>query len=443
MNVQIYDNCHKALFSNMSASKNCNNLDMPSVSFMDDGNQYVLDCLSDAQSMEIIAAEWKVLEKNCGEPYIYFQSFDWCYQWCKTFGQKSSKDDQQIQAINIYVLRRNGDLVMVWPTMSNKLDILGIRIQTFLTEPHGQYGNIICNRKQFPLAIAKRVWQHIKKTSAVDAIIFDQYPQSSFLRQIIADKGFVESSQKHSSILNLDAFDTWEDYVATLDRKQRKQRNQKRRKLAKTGEIKFETHYGGSERYRELIDLALDWKKVWLNKTGRRDAVLSQNRIRTFLGTLNGTDGAGILPPEGAVLGVLMVDEKPVGIEIGMCLDGHYYCYLGAFDWQQKSFSPGKIQIEEMQKWAKEAGLSKYDFLGDPADYKNEWINTTDCLESRSVALTIRGFFYCKFWKAYLRPIARVIFNNLSSGNRAKILGMMGITRKSDNLQIKSEHKPI
>ncbi len=402
------------------------------MNFLEDGNQYVLDCVSDVSQIAALKDEWVYLEQNFAEPFVYFQSFDWCYQWCKLFA--GGTDGNQQPQVKIFVLRRNSEMVMVWPMMIIK-SRAGLDNLTFLTEPHGQYGNIICNVKLVPLKVGQKVWHHICDNCGVDAVTLDQYPKNSFLKAIVKSNGIVEKSDKFSSILDLSSLKSWDEYNAALPKKLRKQRNQRRNKLAKMGAVDYEIHFGGTDEYVELVALALKWKKEWLSQTGRRATVLSMDTTRQFISNLSGSpENSSSMNKDallqGAVLGALTLDGKPIGIEIGMCLNGHYYSYLGAFDWEYKKMSPGKIQIEMAQQWACEVGLRKFDFLGDPADYKSTWTDMEGALESRSVPRTIRGYFYCMFWKAHLRPWARKIFNRLSATNRSRLLKMLGIGEK-------------
>ncbi len=402
------------------------------LSFLEHGNQYVLDLITDTHAIEGLKSEWQALEQSCAEPFIYFQSYDWCKKWCDVFCSNSGSANSTKNAkpkIRIYALWRNSKLIMVWPLMLTR-SRANLHNLTFLSEPHGQYGNIICDRKLLSVKTGKKVWNYIRANSDADAITLDKYPQSSMLKQIVDGDGLVENSERHSSILNLEGFENWEEYRSSLSRKTRKQRNQRRNKLAKIGEITYEVHFGGSPSYERLLQLALHWKNIWLRETGRRTSVLSDADTKRFLTNLDGSDKSQSRLVNGATLGVLSVANKPIGIELGMCLDGHYYSYLGAFDWENKRLSPGKTQIEEAQMWAKEVGLKKFDFLGDPSDYKTAWTDLTDALESRSVPVTLRGFIYCVCWKAYLRPMAAFVFNRLDAKNRRRILKLFGINVK-------------
>ena len=435
MNMQKYDKDIHGLSKNIRSNTKAHHLnhtpEMPSFSIFDEGNQFVLDCLTKVEELENIADEWKKLERTCGEPYIYFQSYDWCMKWCACYiYNQNTENNQYLPQINLYILRRNGEPVLIWPMMLVKSP-MNLVTQTFLSEPHGQYGNVICNRKFLPEKIGRMVWNHIKDTSSADAIILDQYPQSSFLSKLIQDNGIVESSTKHSSALDLTAFDTWEEYYGSQSRNLRKQRKQRRNRLSKLGTLGYETHYGGSKRFAELVSLGLEWKNLWLKQTGRRASVLSDTRTNNLLANLNGQPGTGNTSPTGALIGVLTLNEQPIALEIGLAEAGRFYSYLGAFNWDYKNYSPGKLQIEETQKWAKEVGFKTFDFLGDPADYKSAWTNSTDALESRSIAITARGFLYCVFWKAYLRPAVRSVFNRIKPEYRSKLLILFGFDEKS------------
>jgi len=393
----------------------------------DQGHTYSVACLTSIVQMAAIKDEWKHLERTCAEPYTYFQSFDWCYGWCREKENSAASGDEL--EIRIYTVRREGELAFVMPMMVQKSGP-GIKCLTFLTEPLGQYGNVICNRKLLPVTVGNKFWNWLEKNASVDVINLNKHHADSFLADIVGDAGFVENSQKHASVLDLDAFDTWQDYQNSLSAKTIKKRNRLQRKLENRGQLSFDVHIGGSDEYRENVEQALEFKQVWLRKTGRRAAVLSQDFSKNFLIELPCTPQTDKTPPQGAVVCVLKLDGKAIGVEIGMCLNGHYYCYLGSFDWGLKNLSPGKVQMEMSQEWAKSVGVSKFDFLGDPADYMSEWVNNEHLLQSRSISLGVRGYIYSALWKAKVRPAIRSVFNNMNSQARAKLLGLIAMPAK-------------
>ena len=83
-----------------------------------------------------------------------------------------------------------------------------------------------------------------------------------------------------------------------------------------------------------------------------------------LLSILHGSPDNDQSAPDGAVLGVLKFNGAPIAIEIGMCLNSRYYSYIGAFDWEFRNMSPGKVQMENTQMWAKEVGIVDFDYFG-------------------------------------------------------------------------------
>ncbi len=172
-------------------------------------------------------------------------------------------------------------------------------------------------------------------------------------------------------------------------------------------------------------------KQTWLRETGRSSGILADSDTGKFLMGLTGSDCGPRGCPHGALIHVLSVDGYPVAIEIGMVMGCHYYSYLGAFDWAWKDYSPGKIQIEMAQKWAKSVGLEKFDFLGDPSDYKEQWTNSIHRLHSRSTPITALGLIYCAIWKSHLRPKLKNAYKNMDSDKRKLLSKMVGLAGRS------------
>ena len=379
------------------------------------GNDYSLHCLTGVGEIQAIREAWKRLEQTNPDPFSYFQSFDWCFQWCLSKLEQDRTDRQT--TLCVYVLSHQDSIVMIWPMMEIKTRI-GARILTFLTDPLSQYSNILADHKHVSNEMARKVWNLICKHTNTDAVSIDRYPSESLLEAALHNTGFEEKSYNEASFLDLTEFKTWDDHHASLSRNQRKQRNRRKSKLSKQGELSYEVSYGGSERYIEHLSKALEMKQDWLKNTGRSSSVLAQSDTMNFLASLSGNESGPSGFPEGAVSQALCIDGVPIAIEIGMVMQRHYYSYLGAFDWAWKDYSPGKVQIEEAQKWAKSVGLEKFDFLGDPADYKEQWTGSAHRMRSRSLPKTALGFLYCSVWKSRLRPQLKSVYKNMGTDKR-------------------------
>lgn len=401
-----------------TADRTCNLLlanEAEIASMQSAGVHYSLHCLTSVEEIQAIRDDWKGLEQYSPDPFSYFQSFDWCFQWCLSKLEQDRTDRET--SLCVYVLRHQDSIVMIWPMMEIKTRI-GARILTFLTDPLSQYSSILADHKLVCKETGREVWNLICKHTNTDAVTIDRYPSESLLEASLHDTGFKEKSHNEASFLDLTEFKTWDDHHASLSRNQRKQRNRRRSKLGKQGELTYEVCYGGSARYIEHLSKALEMKQDWLKNTGRSSSVLAQSDTMNFLGSLSGVETGPSGFPEGAVSHALCIDGTPIAVEIGMVMQRHYYSYLGAFDWAWGDYSPGKVQIEEAQKWAKSVGLEKFDFLGDPADYKEQWTSAAHRMHSRSLPKTALGYLYCGVWKSRLRPQLKSVYKNMGTDKR-------------------------
>lgn len=393
-----------------------------------DGCDYQLIQLVSIEQILSIKPQWRALEQATSDRFDYFQSFDWCYQWCLTkFGQDRKFRDAEL---SIYALRCDDTIVMIWPMMVVKTRI-GAKILTMLTDPLEQYANVLFDKKQVSAAVGRETWKVIRQHAEVDAITFNHYPNGSFLDEVLSKDGFVERDFSEASILDLTAFESWDDHHASLSRNQRKQRNRRRSNLRKLGEVTYEVHFGGCKTYAESVKIALEMKQVWLAKTGRKPGILAEPDTETFLVGLTGTEVGPLGCPDGAFVQTLCVNRNPVALEIGMVKGRHYYSYLGAFDWALRDYSPGKVQIEAAQEWANSVGLEMFDFLGDSSDYKKQWAGASQTLLSRSMPVTALGLPYCAIWKSRLRPQLKHAYKNLNPDNRKVISKAMTLVRRS------------
>ena len=402
-------------------------LDVEVASICADGHDYQLVQLNSIEQVLSIKPQWQALERATPDRFDYFQSFDWCYQWCLTkFGRDRKCRNAEL---SIYALFCDDAIVMIWPMMVVKTRI-GTKILTMLTDPLVQYANVLVDKNLVSAEVGREVWQVIRKHAEVDAVTFNHYPSGSFLDEILSKDGFVEHALSEASILDLTAFETWDDHHASLSRNQRKQRNRRRNNLHKLGDVTYEVNFGGSKKYAERVQIALEMKQVWLAKTGRKPGILAEPDTETFLVGLAGTEVGPLGSPEGALVHALCVDRIPVALEIGMVKGRHYYSYLGAFDWTLKDYSAGKVQIEAAQEWANSVGLEVFDFLGDSADYKEQWTGASQPLHSRSMPVTALGLPYCAIWKSRLRPQLKQAYKNMDPDKRKVISKAMTLLRR-------------
>ncbi len=392
------------------------------IGFRVDALPPVTDCIEHIQTAERfaeLAPHWRALEQRSAQGFIFFQSYDWCHHWWHTVGQHNP--DAKIE---IFTLWQHGELVAVWPLVSDLLP-LSTKAMLPFTSPHAEYSNLIVDSEGVD---AKRLGEFVSAVIAkcdVDLVSLPKIPTNSALHSATWDLGLVAPDNEVASIFDLSQFQDFEQYQASISKSTRRNRNKRKNKLAKLGHVTYRSFFAGTDEYARLVKAALHMKTGWLKQTGRNDAKLTMAGLSECLLSLPGDKAK----KTGAVAGALMLDDKPVAVEVGFLQQAHYYSYIGAFDWEMREHSVGKIQIEEALRWAIETGVGKYDLLAEPAGYKDSWSNNAIPLETRVIARSWRGKLVGVLWQLHVRPKVKSYFNRLPSNWRLKILHIVRALR--------------
>jgi CelD/BcsL family acetyltransferase involved in cellulose biosynthesis len=381
------------------------------------GRTLELECRESLEDIQDLKRDWQTLETRCPEPFTYFQSFDWCMNWCRAF---MGAEKTEVRP-RVYTLWDGADCLMIWPLMSRRVSP-AITLLVPLTAQMSQYATLLYDPSRLDLALGRTVLEEIGRDGEADAICIDHAPQSSLLAQILDGKGVSPEDAQQSSILDLSGIKDWDSHHRALPKKQRLQRNSRRNRLEKLGTLDYQVYPAGTAGYAENIDRCIAMKQAWLKGTGRLGRDVFDPRFAAFLRGLGDTpseDGGRVF------LHALTLDGAPIAMEIGMRFRQDYYCFLGAIDLAYQKFSPGKVQMENAQRWAIETGIRRFDFLNDPSTYKSSWTNTTEPLAACYLPLTSLGRLYCRHWMAGLKPRVRTLYHGIGAGTRARLLSAL------------------
>ncbi len=346
--------------------------------------------LGTLEEIEAIAEAWRELETRCADPLGYFQSYDWCRNWVARFGK-----DHIPYVVTVW---RGQRLIALWPRMI--VEMAGIRRLETLGAPHSQYCGALVWRDGTKLSAIARHLRAAVRASRCDVTISRAVPEGTMLAEILADKQVVRGSANLASLLDLSGFASAEAYREQLGKLQKRNRNRRRNHLARLGELNFEVIWPGHPEFAPLVRQCAEMKRRWLAETGRFSTGFSMVGYEDFLATLEGEE-TGL---DGACLSVLRAGDRVVALELGLLRHGHYYAYIGGFDWDLRDLSPGKVQMDMTVGWLIDRGIRAYDLLINPADYKASWTNDAIAVTSRAEALSWRGRFYTSAWLPSLRP---------------------------------------
>ncbi len=357
--------------------------------------------------IESIAAEWRALEVRCADRLTYFQSFDWCYRWVAAFA-----DDSAALRFRIETLWQDDLLVAVWPLMVQTVG--GIRVLQNLGAPHSQYCNLLCDDALLADAITHALLSRIEAEPDCDVAVFHPVPQRSKLAQLLRARPTIRGYNGNSALLDLTAFADAESYRTEGGKLKKRNRNRRRNHLARIGDLRFEMIWPSDPRFATLVRQCAAMKRQWLSETGRLSRGFSFQGFEDFLATLSGD-------PEnqsGACLSVLSAGDAVVATELGFLQNGHYYSYIGSFDWNLRHLSPGKVQMEMTVCWLIDQGVTTYDLLGGEGDYKGSWTDRTIELDGYSLCFSWKGRFYAKAWLPHIRPLAKKLYTWAPDGLR-------------------------
>ena len=355
-----------------------------------------LESLADMAKAE---SSWRQLECSTTAPFVWFQSFEWCYNWMLNHG---GPDCMPL----VFVLSDHEEAIAIFPLMRVK-NRLGINKLRVLGDPHTQYANILTRGPVLDPASCAALRQALAVERGLDQTVFQMVPEGSALAQVLSSDRPQRELADTASQLDLSAFAGPDAYEASVGKKTSRNLRRALRQLEDIAPVRLTVMRPDDPGFPNLVERCLAMKKTWLEQTGRMSNGLSHSAHGTFLSALQGADG------DGPLAFALMLGDKPIAIELGFLQRGHYYAYIGAFTWNLRNLSPGKLQMHLSIRWLIGAGVKTLDLLGNPADYKQHYANRHTALASYVIAPTLRGQIYTRIWTRFLRPAAKTLFHSL------------------------------
>jgi CelD/BcsL family acetyltransferase involved in cellulose biosynthesis len=346
-----------------------------------------------------VEAAWRALELTCAGQMVWFQSYDWCHTWLSVHTDMGFRP-------HIVLLYDSAKLVVVWPMMVIR-GPGGLGILTALGEPHTQYANVLADgNKLGPEAIAC-LRDAVMDVTGVDTVLANFVPDGSLLTQVMPSGSHLAELSNTTSQLHFTEFATGQEFRGN-GRKSKKNWYRAEKILKHLGKISMEVLRPGDADYDSLIKKAVAEKEDWLKRTGRISRGLRMADHSVFLARLP----ASATGPDGPYLFVLRAGPQPFAFEVGFLQHGHYYRYLGSFDWTYHEASPGKLQIDMTVAWLIDNGGKVFDLMGNPTDYKKRLSNVEISLHSYAVPVTMQGRVFVRLWIRLLKPALKSIYHS-------------------------------
>jgi len=191
-------------------------------------------------------------------------------------------------------------------------------------------------------------------------------PDSTVLTHLVSiaqNRGYEVLCHPEDVSLELDLPSTWDEYLATLNKKQRHEVRRKLRRLWEAGSVEHHCVEVGREVgdyldiFLKLFSLSRDEKANFMNP-----------KTESFFRSL-----AKAMAEIGLLrLGIIKLDKVPAAMTMGFDYNDSHYLYNSAYDPQYNSLSVGLLCKVLCIKESIEKGRKKWDFLkgGEPYKYQ-------------------------------------------------------------------------
>jgi CelD/BcsL family acetyltransferase involved in cellulose biosynthesis len=189
-------------------------------------------------------------------------------------------------------------------------------------------------------------------------------PDSTVLTDLVStaqSRGYEVICQPEDVSLEVDLPSTWEEYLATLDKKQRHEVRRKLRRLWETGNIEHRC----LQLSQEVEDYMGTFLKLFSLSRDEKAHFMTAQMESFFRSLAKAMAEVGLLR-----FGVIELDAQPVAMTMGFDYDDSHYLYNSAYDPQFNYLSVGLLCKVLCLKESIEKGKKKWDFLKGDETYK-------------------------------------------------------------------------
>jgi CelD/BcsL family acetyltransferase involved in cellulose biosynthesis len=356
---------------------------------------------------------WRELEGDTQSHTSVFQSFDWVMAWAETYAKPGCKD-----TLHVVTAFDGDELIFIWPLMRSKR--YGLSILSWLTDPFGQYGDVLVRKGHCPKQWVDLSIQFLKRLNDVDLVRLRHVREDSHVAQH-AKQFFIDAKMTEGApYLDLNLFADDAAYDARYTSAQRKRRKKIRKSLENLGEVSFERLPAGSTADVAMAS-AINEKNQWLKERGRFNRVLGCAGHLDFLKALSRRRGGTV----ELVVTELKAGGKPISWEIGFRHQGTHYAYITSHVNAHTDLSPGRLHMDLSQRACLADGLKAFDLMVPNDAHKETWSSATAITNDCYLPLSWPGRLAGRVFLRTLRPIIRKIYYGLS----ADMLSKLGLGR--------------
>lgn len=368
-----------------------------------------LSVVTSLTALRGLESKWHDLENDAQNHTSVFQSFDWVMAWAETYIADSKR--ASLHVIAGYDAEK---LVFLWPLMRTKQ--LGFDTLTWLTDPFGQYGDVMCRKGHNAKQWIESAVNFMKRLRDVDILRLRHVRADSHLAVHAAHLLHDARVPDAAPFLDLKQFATEAAYDERYTSTQRKRRKKIRKSLEELGPVSFARLPTGSTADVAMRD-AIAEKNVWLSERGRLNRVLGCPEHLSFLKNLSRRRSGTV----EVVVSEMKAGDKPVSWEVGFRHRGTHYGYITSHLNALTDLSPGRLHMDQSQRDCLNAGMGVFDLMVPNDAHKKSWSSATVVTNDYYLPISAAGAALGHGFIRTLRPLLRKAYYNMDASTLRRL----------------------
>jgi CelD/BcsL family acetyltransferase involved in cellulose biosynthesis len=287
---------------------------------------------------------------------------------------------------------------------------------TWLTEPFGQYGDVMCRKGEHCRRWIQGAITFMKRLRDVNILRLRHVRMDSHLGTHAADLLHDARVPDGAPCLDLTQYASEAAYDERYTSTQRKRRKKIRKCLEEIGPLSFEQLPAGSLA-DAAVQSAIAEKNAWLTERGRLNRVLGCPKHLSFLKNLSRRRNGAV----EVVVTEMKAGNSPVSWEVGFRHQGTHYGYITSHVNALTDLSPGRLHMDLSQRECVKAGLALFDLMVPNDVHKESWSSAVIATNDYYLPLSISGAALGHGYIRTLRPLLRKAYYNMDASTLRKL----------------------
>ena len=366
---------------------------------------YQFEIVRTRAAFDALAAEWDALFARAGRSAQLFQQFNWNWHWCNHYLDAAGP------SLAVLTVRRAETLVAVWPLVTVR--VAGLTRLTWMGAPVSQYGDVLVDAVEDPLALLRAGWAHVVASTKPDVVDLARVRADAAIAPLLAELGALQTRLQQAPYLDLKSAPDFPAYMQRHSAKSRKKSRAAARKLTEQG-AQFTKSTGG-EASRNAVAAAIVSKHEQLLERGIISPALADPRMQRFFADA----AAGNQRPAQIVVYALEFDGEKAATDVLIDCKGRIATHIFAYETKYAKERVGAYLLERTIEEAFADGRDTFDLLAPADDYKLRWADGTVDVVDWAVPISPKGRAYARIYLRALRPMLKSVISAMpASVNR-------------------------